>query len=148
VRRSELKPGKPLERKSELERKAAPKRKQPKRNWEDARAKVEREEYCRLARTQECAGPLEAAHVIGRDRDAFATDGGLHPLPSTTVSWWVAPVRVVPLCRRHHKLYDDHAIDILGALSLSEQLQAVVDSDGIENARVRLAPGAYREGQS
>lgn len=121
------------------------KRSQPKRDWSDARAKVEAEAQCRLSRWKPCEGPLEAAHVVGRERDWFDLEGyrthGLRRLK-------VEPMRVVTLCRRHHRLYDDHDIDLLGYLAPEEEAQAVIDSCGLEQARVRLAPSLYPERRS
>ncbi len=42
-------------------------------------------------------------------------------------------------------MYDRHEIDLLGSLTLEEQLQAVRDAGGIELARRLLAPLAYRD---
>ena len=117
------------------------KQKQPKRDWSAARAKVEREEVCRLGRDGGCEGRLEAAHLIGRDRDMFDTDGY-----GPCAGWrTVLPVRIVPLCSKHHKAYDAHELDLLGCLTPEEEAQAVLDADGLEAARRRLAPLAYRD---
>lgn len=156
--------GKPLSRSSVLksttglERKPGPKRKsapkptrQQKRDWSAARAKVDREGECRLwgGRQGECEGRLEAAHLIGRDRDSvplIAQEGdGFRTGPVIRV----APERIVPLCARHHGMYDRHEVDLLGRLHLVEELQAVADSrvgweSGIECSRRRLAPLAYK----
>lgn len=123
-------------------------RKQPKRDWTEARAKVEHEEVCRLGRDDYCEGKLEAAHVIGRSCDAFTPlsydeDGNLRIIATSRLE--VAPDRVIPLCTRHHRLYDAHEVDCLHVLTLAEQLQAVADSGGLELARKRLAPSQYRE---
>ena len=125
----------------------------PLRIWDDARAKVELEGECRLGARQDCEGKLEAAHVIGCDRDQHPIEGldgdGNQRAELWGKGWYVAPERIVPLCTRHHRLYDAHQVDLLGRLHLAEELQAVADSrvageSGIESARVRTAPLAYR----
>ena len=141
MKRTELKRRTPLARGEGPKRKSAPRPSQPKRDWTEARAKVEREEVCRLGRDGGCEGRLEAAHIVGRDRDQFP--------PADRTEWtpfeplFVAPDRIVPLCTRHHRLYDAHQVDLLGFLTPWEEAQAVLDSDGLELARRRLAPNAY-----
>jgi hypothetical protein len=44
----------------------------------------------------------------------------------------------------HHNDYDRNACDLIQYLNLDEQLQAVADCGGIEQARVRLAPSQYQ----
>lgn len=111
------------------------KRSQPKRCWDDARAKVDGS-LCRVESTADsCEGPIEAAHVLGRRYD-FADPR------STPSKLYVNPDRIVPLCRKHHRIYDAHALDLLGWLLRDEEVQAVRDA-GLENARVRLAPSQY-----
>lgn len=152
MKRTELKAGrKSVERgstfkapRAAMQRKGAPKRSQPRRYWKDARGKVEDEGRCRLYRHDlGCAGPLEAAHVIGREHDPHM---GLVPGVGG-YDLYVRPVSVVPLCRVHHDRYDGRSqpwIDLLPALTLDEQLAAVEDVGGIELARRRLCPTAYR----
>lgn len=94
-----------------------------KRDWKDAIGKRNQEGCCRVCGTY----PVEAAHVIGRRTDKRY--GG---------TAYVNPDSIVPLCRPHHELYDQHAMDLLPYLSLAEQLQAVTDAGGIELARKRL----------
>jgi hypothetical protein len=65
-------------------------------------------------------------------------DGTAHVLVVQSVS-------VIPLCTAHHKRYDAHELDILHVLTLEEQVQAVQDAGGIENARKRLCPSLYRK---
>lgn len=130
---------KPRDRKP-IERKSAPKSKPPERDWTHARLKVDTEDCCRLGRDENCEGPLEAAHIIGCDRDQFDSFGN----PWTMKRWTVLASRVIPLCRRHHRLYDDHQVDVLPVLRIHEQIQAVVDADGLELARRRTAPLTYR----
>lgn len=148
-----VKPGKPLTRSSPLERKTGLKAKPrtltqrpPRRLWVDARAKVDREAECRLSGLGGCEGRLEAAHAVGRDRDQFPIEGREHLWAK---GWYVAPERIVPLCTQHHHAFDHGLIELLGRLHLVEELQAVRDSrvaheSGIEAARRRLAPLAYR----
>lgn len=118
------------------------KRSQPKREWRKAREKIQREGGCRLAYRLEryCAGPIQAAHIIGRSHDAFTLDGEARQ----TETWMVEPDRVIPLCEAHHRWYDSHEQDILQALQPREQVQAVRDAGGLENARIRTAPSAYK----
>lgn len=120
-----------------------------KRDWSAAREKVEREGTCRWAIRQlqgfdpirPCDGPLEAAHILGREHDK-----------KTPIKWYlewepykVMPDRVVPLCRRHHRLFDSHDLDLLGYLTPEEEAQAVLDAGSLESARRRLAPSEYRK---
>lgn len=152
---------KPIKRKTEL--KAVPKpslsRKPRERIWTPARAKVEQEGVCRLARLEDCSPKLDCAHVIGRDRDQFA------PLDPAVLEewlradargrWFVAPDRIVPLCRHHHRLYDRGLVGLIGRLFIAEELQAVRDSStegtmesGLELARRRLDAPAYAESRA
>lgn len=140
MKRSELRRGKPLDRSGRMVRKPV-KRSQPRRDWTEANHK--REEGCRYL--EGCDGPIELAHVIGRKHDGSLA-GLFVKLPVLVKVWVVAPARVVPLCRRHHTMYDAHELDLLPCLSVEEQAQAVVDADGIEQARIRTAPLAYRGG--
>jgi hypothetical protein len=97
-----------------------------KRDWADARAKVDAEGSCRRCPT---AFGVEAAHVIYRAHD---------------VGSWVNPDSIVPLCgpatssQTCHGLYDAHRLDLLPYLTLAEQVQAVQDAGGIESARRRI----------
>jgi hypothetical protein len=118
------------------------------RIWDDARAKVEREGVCRVCGDSgDALAALEAAHIIGRERDFYC------PLdyeegPSVRIlaasKLHVHPNRIVPLCTLHHNDYDRNACDLIQYLNLDEQLQAVADCGGIEQARVRLAPSQYQ----
>lgn len=108
---------------------------QPRRDWTAAREKCE--DGCRIGRR--CEGPIEAAHIVGRDRDRFTLSGE----PHGRSVWPVEPLRIVPLCRKHHGEFDRHERDILGFLNAEEQAQACLDAGGLELARVRLAPLAY-----
>lgn len=98
-----------------------------------ARAKVEQEGRCRLARFTPgahgeygpCEGPLEAAHVVERRFDDAPT---------------VPPEDVIPLCRFHHARYDARRLSILEFLTLDEQA-AAVDKLGIVRALRRTTSG-------
>lgn len=114
------------------------KRSQPRRIWDDARAKVEGEGACRVCRlTQHWP---EAAHVTGRKHD--------QPRKPGAKTLYVKPESVVPMCAHCHRHYDAGQLDLLPYLHLSEQVQAVIDLLGIENARVRLSPSLYRAGRA
>ena len=140
------------------------KRSQPDRDWRDARQKIDGT-YCRLC--TEDNPNVEAAHVIGRENDRPKPCEGCHGTggdafdggeSGSMVCWsceglgsqkpdvlWVNPDSVIPLCRPHHTAYDHHEIDVLPVLTFEEQVQAVKDAGGLENARVRTCPTAYRK---
>ena len=101
-----------------------------KRDWSAARAKVEAEGRCRACKR---LGRVEAAHVIGRASDART--GALRVVHQDSV---------IPLCSTCHYEYDAHERDVLPLLTLDEQVQAVRDAGGLELARVRTAPLAYK----
>lgn len=110
---------------------------QPKRDWTLARAKITEESgRCRICKSAE---EVQAAHIVGREFDRYYADGGRQLEP-----WVVLSERVVPLCRAHHEAYDAHLIDPLGHLTPEEEARAVLDANGLENARVRLCPSEYR----
>lgn len=88
------------------------------RDWTDAHAKIEAEGHCRIG--ERCHGRVEAAHVIGRKHDEPIDE--LAP----RVVLYVHPDDVVPLCTRHHRLYDAHDLDICPYLSLAEQARAAL----------------------
>ena len=100
----------------------------PRRDWRDARNKVEDEGRCRLCHI---ARGLEAAHVLGRRFDR-------PKLGQKTL--WVNPDSVVPLCRACHSEYDAHEVSILPRLTRAEQLQALKDAGTIEAVRRRTDP--------
>lgn len=94
------------------------------RDWEAPHAKIRREGKCRVSF---CARPAgDAAHVVPRSL------GGEQKDEST-----------VPLCREHHTRFDSHDFDLLPYLTYEEQAEAV-RIVGIEQARMRLAPSAYK----
>jgi len=119
----------PLARRTGLRRGPGPKRKpmkrsQPRRNWKDARKKVEREGVCRVCGFGMVEG-LEAAHVIGREHDRCLSGSSVR---------YVNPDSVVPLCggvltRGCHGKYDAHQLDLLPYLTGEEKEQALRDLD-------------------
>lgn len=118
----------------------------PKRDWTRARAKVIAEEVCRLGRDGTCSGQLDAAHVTGREHDPpWSPPDDFDPDIDDVFDLDVRPESVIPLCRSHHRRYDEHHIDVLHVLTIDEQIRAVLDLDGIEPARLRTAPTAYRQ---
>jgi hypothetical protein len=54
------------------------------------------------------------------------------------------PDACVPLCKRHHQLFDAHRLELLPYLSLDEQLATVKYAGGIRRAYDRLT---YNEGR-
>ena len=74
------------------------------RDWKQARAKVDGEGECRVCGT---GSGLEAAHVVGRSYD-----------PPTGK---VRPIDVVPLCGPCHRAYDARSLDLLANLTYEEQ---------------------------
>lgn len=96
------------------------------RNWKEARAKVDTENgRCRV-----CGAPnAEAAHVIPRS---------LAPGVGNNMS----ADNVVPLCGGPdgcHGAYDRHELDLLPYLTLPEQVAAVRQAGGIALAYRRTA---------
>lgn len=110
----------------------------PRRDWSDARQKIEKEAVCRRCLRPEGSGrKLEAAHIIGRRHDEPRVEG------STAKVLYVHPDSVIPLCRDCHTAYDAHRIGILPFLTREEQARAVLDAGSIESARRRLDPQDY-----
>lgn len=111
---------------------------EPRREWSAALAKVESEDRCRV-----CGATtyLEAAHIMGRKHD--------EPVHPGSRVLYVDPNRIVVLCGPFpdgcHGEYDHKRLDLLSYLRPEEQTQAVEDAGGIEQARRRLLPSAYRE---
>lgn len=89
-----------------------------KRDWREARAKVEEEGRCRLCWR---GGQLDAAHVIPRSLAPGATNN-------------MGRDNIVPLCRRCHELVDSHQESLLPVLTLNEQCEAVRQAGGIAAA--------------
>jgi hypothetical protein len=117
-------------------------RKEPKRIWDDARAKVDLEARCRVCGWEPAdTDELDAAHIMGRKYDQPAHTG--------TRTLYVNPLDIVPLCpvfapEECHRRVDSHELDLLPFLAPEEQTRAVELAGGIEAARKRLAPSAYR----
>jgi hypothetical protein len=117
-------------------------RKEPKRDWTAARAKVELEARCRVCGCEAAdTDELDAAHIMGRKYDQPAHTG--------TRTLYVNPLDIVPLCpvfapEECHRRVDAHELDLLPSLAPEEQTRAVELAGGIEAARKRLAPSAYR----
>lgn len=120
----------PLTRSTPLQRGNAKRKPGIRRDWSLAIGKRDEEGACRV-----CGSTVrvESAHVISRTCD----------LTWPGVVTVVRPERIVPLCAECHRAYDAHTLDLLPHLTLAEQVQAVADV-GLEQARVRLAPSAYR----
>jgi len=91
----------------------------PKRDWSEARRKVEREGRCRA-----CAKPhnLDAAHIVPRSR--------IHGPPAQD------PRNIIPLCREHHDAQHRGELELLPLLTREEQVY-IVGLVGIEEARRR-----------
>lgn len=106
----------------------------PRRDWKDARAKVDAEGVCRVCGT---GVGLQAAHTALRGHDKPKKPGGK--------TLWVNPRGICPLCPDDHAAFDAHRLDLLGYLTADEQVYVVEAMFGIENARIRLAPSAYRK---
>lgn len=72
-----------------------------------------------------CAGPIQPAHLIDR---SLAPAAGDHPLA------------VVPLCARHHGLYDDHKLDLSPYLEpmWRESIAWAVEAVGLFSALKRI----------
>ena len=105
------------------------------RDWSDARQKVDDAPGCRRCRRSDVR--LEAAHVLGRIYDRPRVEG------STTKVLYVHPDSVIPLCPDCHRAYDAHEVGILERLEPAEQVRAVQDAGSIESARRRLDPLDY-----
>jgi hypothetical protein len=87
---------------------------------------------CRLCGSQ---GQTERAHTAGRKHDERTGKG----------RWKVHPLDIVPLCRPCHTAYDAGRVDLLPYIDVDEQVRVVQHLGGIESARMRLAPLAYRK---
>src|ERR1700742_571895 len=117
------------------------KRTEPKRDWIDARAKVDHEGCCRICKRTDL--PLEAAHVLGREHDEPKTriDAKSGELIATKILY-VDPLRIFPACGPFpsgcHGAQHRHEVDLLRHLTLDEQVQAVKDAGSIEAAHIRL----------
>ena len=122
----------------------------PRRDWSDARQKVQDEGRCRLCSA--VGVKLDAAHVLGRRFDRPRVAG------SSTKVLYVHPDSIVPLCSDQvvedgqgsrvrvgcHYRYDAGEVSILAVLTPDEQVRAVQDAGGIELARRRVDAPDYR----
>jgi hypothetical protein len=87
-----------------------------KRDWSSARAKLDAEGgQCRICR----GAPVDPAHIIARSR-VRPEDDSEH--------------NIVPLCRDHHRAYDEGDLDLLPHLSAVEQSCAVLLAGGMMTA--------------
>jgi len=98
---------------------------------------IDRDSACRVCTSR---GQTERAHTAGRKYDERTGKG----------RWKVHPLDIVPLCGPaldtascHYKA-DHGEIDLLPYLTVEEQVRVVQHLLGIENARMRLAPLAYK----
>lgn len=149
----------PLERRTGLKRGSGParkptKRSQPRRDWTDARAKVERAGCCRVCGY--ASEMLQAAHIVGREHDeptlrctgcrstriAFRLcldcfEAGRNPTyVQGSMTLYVKPDRIWEACPRCHRRYDPHTrglneepFDLLPYLTSEEKEQALRDLD-------------------
>lgn len=88
-----------------------------KRDWKEAREKVEEEGSCRYCGA---ANP-DAAHIVPR-----SLGGGQ------------SKASIVPLCRGCHTKYDHKQLDILSVLHLDEQMEAARTLGSLERAYLHL----------
>jgi hypothetical protein len=108
----------------------------PKRDWRSVR--TEASDPCRVCGRE---GQTERAHISGRRYD--------RPRPGTK-TLWVNPLDIVPLCGPAadsgscHGRFDSGDLDLMPYLTTAEQMRAVECFGNIEQARMRLAPLAYR----
>lgn len=96
------------------------------RDWKDARAKVDAEGECRACHV---GGRLEAAHLWPRSMGGTQDASG-----------------IVPLCPRCHQLFDSHQLNLGHVLSTTEQAELVRQSGSIASAYRRAFPTNYRDG--
>jgi len=92
---------------------------------------------CRICGSQ---GQTTRAHLAGRRYDEKVGKG----------RWKVHPDDCIPLCgpvgdsTSCHSLFDAGNLDVMGHCSVEEQVRVVQHLLGIEAARMRLAPSAYK----
>lgn len=118
---------------------------EPRRDWTDARAKVDHAGRCRV-----CGLDVDQLAAIGRSLEAAHTIGRTHDEPRPEVSesvLWVNPDHVVELCgpatstATCHAAYDGHRLDLLPLLTTDEQAAAVRSAGTIAAAVRRLTGG-------
>jgi hypothetical protein len=102
-----------------------------KRHWDFANIKRSAEyDRCRIC----TESPTEMAHTTSCRYDDRLPNG----------DYMVDPASVVPLCKTHHDLVDEHQFDLLPFLSRDEEVDAV-KRVGIDRAFRRLCPSLYAE---
>jgi len=89
------------------------------RDWTEAREKVEAEGRCRVCKS--ASHGLDSAHVIPRS---------IAPAESN-----MSADSIVPLCRICHTAFDAHEFSLLEHLTLDEQLAAVRAAGSLDRAR-------------
>lgn len=94
------------------------------RDWSAFHEKIT-EEGCRVCGQR----PVDPAHVVPRSR---VKHGGEHA------------DNCVPLCRAHHRAYDDGTLELLPHLTLGEQTKAVELAGGIIGAIRYVSPPVYK----
>lgn len=132
------------------------------RDWAEAREKVDEEGKCRGCGRNPYYARLEAAHIVGREHDqesACRTCGGdgCSNCNGYGVVIYVNPLDIVPLCgpattsSTCHGKQHDHLLDLLPLLTAAEQVRAVALVGSIAGAYVKLAgrlPGSQEEALS
>ena len=106
------------------------------REWTEARAKVEAESKCRFC------GLSEGEYYVGESGPSFCRLEAAHLWPRSR-GGTQNPDGIVPLCGDCHRLFDSFRLDLLAVLSSDEQVELVRQSGGIELARVRVLPSEY-----
>ena len=136
----------------------------PSRDWTEARAKVDEEGCCRACKRPAGEGRPEAAHTAGCRYDGWALcktcNGSTRNLANSgpcrqckgsgaSKVRRVDPDDVIPLCgpatdfSTCHGKQHERQLDLLGLLEPHEEARVVVHLEGLENARMHLAPSAY-----
>lgn len=126
-----------------------------KKQWNDAREKIDREGACRnCGLSWESVMSLQAAHTVNQklqDRTKVVPldePDRSERIPKNFVRViWVNPDSVIPLCVTQdggcHGKYDAHQLDILGLLTYEEEADAV-RAVGIVRAVKRLSGGKMK----
>jgi hypothetical protein len=98
------------------------------RDWTEARAKVDEEATCRVCGV---GGRLEAAHLWPRSLGGTQDPNG-----------------IVPLCPSHHFQFDAHRLNLGHVLTTDEQVELVRQCGSLGLAMRRVYPIDYREEQA
>ena len=102
------------------------------RDWTEARAKVDDEGECRVCGVgQSSVEPLEAAHVWPRSLGGTQDPNG-----------------IVPLCQRCHGQFDAHHLNLGHVLTTDEQVELVRQCGSLGLAMRRVYPIDYRREQA